>query len=166
MAFSFLFANAVSTEAQNGEMKKTDPLNVAYTIQGKEIHLRNGRHEVEVAPGSATKSKTAVFGAPVYGDIDGNGDADAVLLMTQDPGGSGTFYYVAAALLQNGIYRGTNAVLLGDRITLQDIRIRNGIIVANYADRPPDEPMSASPSIARSKYLMFKNSELTEIKFS
>jgi hypothetical protein len=45
------------------------------------------------------------------------------LLITHDPGGSGTFYYVAAAINVNKRYQGTNAVLLGDRIAPMDIGI-------------------------------------------
>lgn len=41
-----------------------DPLNATYTIEGREIPLLNGRHEVEATPGSATKIRTWVFGEP------------------------------------------------------------------------------------------------------
>jgi hypothetical protein len=111
------------------------PLSATYIIEGQEIRLINGRCETESAPGSASKTITSVFGKPVYGNIDGKGDVDAALILTFDPGGSGTFFYVAAALDVNGIYLGTRAILLGDRVAPQKISIRNGVIVANYADR-------------------------------
>jgi len=142
----------------------TDPLNAAYIIEGKEIHLHNGRFETEAAPGSATKIRTAVFAEPVYGDMDGDGDEDAVLLLTQDPGGSGTFYYIAVAVNQSDGYRGTHAKLLGDRIAPQNITVRNGFITATYADRRPEEPMAALPSVAKSRYLILQNTELKEIR--
>jgi len=141
----------------------TDPLSAAYMIEGQKIRLIDGRSETEAAPGSATKVITSVFGKPEYGNIDGEDGADAALILTYDPGGSGTFYYVAAALNINGSYRGSNAVLLGDRVAPQNVSVRNGVIVANYADRRPGEPMAASPSVGKSKFLILKNDELAEI---
>jgi hypothetical protein len=140
-----------------------DPLNATYTIEEREINLLNGRSEVEAAPLSTTKIKTSVFGRPVFGDLDGDGDEDAALILVHDPGGSGTFYYVAAALNENGVHRGTNAVLLGDRVAPHDVGIRNGVVVANYADRRPEEPMTALPSIGKSKYLTLNDAVLVGI---
>jgi hypothetical protein len=141
-----------------------DPLNASYTIEGRQVDLINGHAEVGAAPGSATKIKTSVFGKPVYGDLDGDGREDAALLLVDEPGGSGTFYYVAVAVNANGTYRGTNAVLLGDRVAPHDLRIRNGVVVVHYADRRPEEPMSALPSVSKSEYLVLKSGELAAIK--
>jgi len=146
------------------EQSATDPLNATYTIEGREIPLLNGRHEVEAAPGSATKIITSAFGKPVYSDLNGDRAEDAALLLVHAPGGSGTFYYVAAALNMNGAYRGTNGVLLGDRIAPQTIVIRNGVVMANYADRRPDESMTTPPSVGISKYLTLEGGVLAEIE--
>ena len=140
----------------------TDPLNTTYIVGGQKMRLIDGRSETESAPGSATKVITSVFGKPVYGNIDGEGDVDAALILICDPGGSGTFYYVAAALDANGFYLGTRAILLGDRVAPQSISVRNGVIIANYADRRLDEPMSASPSVGTSKYLVLEGNVLKE----
>jgi hypothetical protein len=99
----------------------------------------------------------------VHGDLDGDGTDDAALILVHQPGGSGTFYYVAAALAADGIYRGTNAVLLGDRIAPQPLLIRNGVINANYADRGADEAMAVAPSIGQSKYFTVKDHTLVAI---
>jgi hypothetical protein len=140
-----------------------DPLNATYMIEDRKIPLVNGRCEMEAAPNAATKIRTAVFGQMVYGDIDGEGGADAALFLTHDSGGSGTFYYIAAALDAGGGFRGTNAVLIGDRIAPNTIGVRSGMVVVNYADRRPEEPLSVSPSVDRSKYLILKNDQLTEV---
>ncbi len=138
----------------------TDPLNATYIVEGQKIRLIDGRSETESAPGSAIKVITSVFGKPVYGNIDGESDADAALILTYNPGGSGTFYYVAAALNVNGFYLGTRAILLGDRVAPQNVIVSNGVIVANYADRRRDEPMAASPSVGKSKYLVLERNVL------
>lgn len=140
-----------------------DPLNATYTIGAKEIRLTGGRSELQTAPGSAMRTKTLAFGKPVYGDLDGDGEKDAAVILVQDPGGSGTFYFIGAALGVKGGYRGTNAVLLGDRVTPLKVDIHNGVIFIDYRDRRPEEPMAIPPSIGKSAYLTLKNGHLTAI---
>ena len=146
-----------------GQALPIDPLNAVYGIEGHEIHLINGRADAEAAPGAVCRITTSVFGKPVYGDLDADGNEDAALLLIQSSGGSGTFYYATAALNTNGAYRGTNAVFLGDRIAPQTVEIRNGVFIANYADRRREEAMTTPPTVGKSKYLTFKDNELMDI---
>ncbi|MCJ7542799.1 MAG: hypothetical protein MUO88_24380 [Desulfobacterales bacterium] len=141
-----------------------DPLNTTYTIERYEVRLVNGRHEVQAAPGSATKIRTWLFDEPVWGDLNGDGTEDAALLLVHVPGGSGTFYYVAVALNTNGAYRGTNGILIGDRIAPQNVSIRNGVVIANYADRRLEDSMTVPPSVGKSKCLALKEGRLEEIE--
>src|SRR5579872_5400165 len=100
----------------------TSPANyktASYTIDGKTIALVNGYAAVPAAPGSASQVVTQYFGNDAFGDLTGNGTKDVAFLITQNSGGSGTFYYVVAALQTSSGYVGTNAVLLGDRIAPQ-----------------------------------------------
>jgi hypothetical protein len=83
--------------------------------------------------------------------------------LSYDPGGSGNFFYVAAALKVNGNYCGTNVVLLGDRIVPQNLKIRNGVVVADYSGRQPQEPMAILPSIDRSMHLIIERNTLIAI---
>ena len=154
----------VADEASLERGSAADPLHASYMVEGQEVRLVASRGESQSGPGSATKIRTSVFGKPAYGDLDGDGDDDAAVLLVQEPGGTGTFYYVAAALNVNGLYRGTNAILLGDRIAPQNVAIRNGLVVANYADRRPEEPMSAPPSVGKSKYLTLKDGTLAAVQ--
>ena len=135
--------------------------NATYLIEKQTVRLFNGRAEVQAAPGSAIKITTAVFGKPAYGDLNRDGRKDAALFLMHDPGGSGTFYYVAAAIAAGDIYRGTNAVLLGDRISPRAIHIRNGTIIAEFDDRRPDQSMAAAPSIAKTMFLKLNEGYLT-----
>jgi hypothetical protein len=141
-----------------------DPLNATYLIEGQPVRLTAGYCELPAAPGSAMKSRTAVWGQPEYGDMDDDGNTDAAVILTHDPGGSGTFYYVAAAINVNGRYQGTNAVLLGDRIGSAEIAIRSGAAVVKYADRRLKEPMSTAPSVNKSTVLILKNEKLIKIR--
>jgi hypothetical protein len=136
--------------------------NTTYQIGKDLVTLKNGISETQL-PNSSAIVKTKIFGEPVFGDLDGNGDDDAGLILTYESGGSGTFYYAASAINYNGDFQGTNAILLGDRIAPQNIEIREGILIANYAERKPNEPMTTQPSIGVSKYIRFENGILKEI---
>jgi hypothetical protein len=146
------------------EAAAADPLQASYLVERQEVRLVNGRSEVRAAPGSATRIKTWVLGKPVYGDLDGDADEDAAVLLVHAPGGSGTFYYVATALKLDGTYRGQNAVLIGDRVAIRSVAIRNGIVITNYADRRFEQPMTTPPSVNKSKYLTVRGDELEEIQ--
>lgn len=147
------------------EMVVSDPLNTTYFIDGESFTLVNGSIEKEIVPGSATKNKVSVFGEPALGDIDGDGDDDAVLILVNDPGGSGTFYYAAIAANIDGEYKGTDTILLGDRIAPQTFYIEGGRAKVNYADRAPGEDFSVKPSIGKSIHLQFnpENLKLIEV---
>lgn len=143
-------------------VKQEDYKNISYIIDGKNVSLKNGVSEVEAMPGSASKITTKYFGNEASGDLNDDGINDAAFILTQDSGGSGTFYYVVAAIKTGDGYIGTNGILLGDRISPQTTEIRNGYLIINYADRAENEPMVARPSIGKSKYLVVENSNLVE----
>jgi tryptophan-rich sensory protein len=103
------------------------------------------------------------FGNSVTADFNHDGFQDYAFLVTQDGGGSGTFYYVVAALGSKEGYQGTNAIFLGDRIAPQTTEWKNETIIVNYADRKPDEPMTALPTVGASKYLVIKDKILEEV---
>jgi hypothetical protein len=94
-------------------------------------------------------------------DFNGDGKQDTVFILTQNNGGSGTFYYVVVALSGPDGYSGTNGVLLGDRVAPQTTEIKNGQIIVNYADRKAGEAMTVAPSVGVSKYLNLNGNKLT-----
>lgn len=134
--------------------------NSTYKIGNMNVALVNGFSEIEIIPGSASKITTRYFGNEAFDDLNGDGLMDVVFLLTQDGGGSGTFYYAAAAIKTPAGYQGANAVFIGERIAPQTTEIKNGEIIINYADRKPGEPMTAQPSVGVSKYLKVENGTL------
>lgn len=101
---------------------------------------------------------THYFGNELITDLNDDGRDDVVFIITHQPGGSGTFYYAVAALNTADGYLGSEGYFLGDRIAPQSIEISQNprhvnVVVVNYADRAPGEPMIASPSVGKSVYL-------------
>lgn len=142
----------------------SDPRDISYTIEGEIFTLRKGSAEKELAPGSVSKNTVSIFGQPILGDIDADGDYDALVLLENDRGGSGTFYYVALAMNIDGVYASTDTILLGDRIAPQTFSIEGDTAVVNYADRAPGEPFTTPPSVGKSLYLQVDTQTMKLIK--
>lgn len=158
-------ANRVSApegEGGNTNLVGPDYKNATYVIDGRQVTLVGGKAETEFVLGSASKLITQFFGNEATGDVNGDGVPDVAFLLTRSGGGSGTFFYIVAALKTTDGYTGTNAILLGDRVAPQPTTITNGIVIANYADRKPGEPMTTQPSVGVSKYLHVVDGSLVE----
>lgn len=145
-------------ENQDFQNQTSDFKNATYVIDGQNIVLKNGLSEVEIAPGSASKIITRYFGNELKMDLDGDGREDVAFILTQERGGSGTFFYAVAALNTENGYVGSDGYLLGDRIAPQSTNISQNprhkyVVVFNYADRAPGEPMTAQVSLGKSVYL-------------
>ncbi len=123
------------------------PLNATYTVGGRTVTLVNGRAEVPAGPGASTKITTEIWGKPERSDLDGDGREDAALILVHDSGGSGTFYYVVAAIRGDGAYRGTAGVFLGDRIQPRTIGIVDNRITVEFLGRDPGDAFAEPPSV-------------------
>jgi hypothetical protein len=99
----------------------------------------------------AAKVVTTLTGQRVSGDVDGDGRMDTVVILVNQPGGSGTFYYLAALLNTTAGLTVTPAVLLGDRIKVNAVRLDGRAVVVDLLDRAAGQPLAASPSVAMAK---------------
>jgi hypothetical protein len=165
-----LIAGILSCAKLEGGPSQPDPLpgnspaNASYLIENDWIQLENGRAEWQAAPGLATRVQIELFGKTTRGDLNHDGDEDAILFLIYQGGGSGTFYYLGAALQQKGNYQGTNAIWLGDRIGEPSATVQNGLVLVEYLDRNHDEPMATAPSVLQTRYFILNNSTFREIK--
>lgn len=128
----------------------------SYTLDGDIFTLTNGVAEKQITPGSEALHTVNVFGEPVTGDLDGDGDLDAAVLLVDSPGGTGVFFYAALVINKGGgIFAPTNVLFIGDRIAPQTVEIQEGHALYNFAVRKGDEPMTAQPSIGRSVWVKY-----------
>ncbi|MCX6795173.1 MAG: DUF333 domain-containing protein [Candidatus Falkowbacteria bacterium] len=154
--------NSISQEVNRPIVTKTSYLNTTYVLEGQKVVLKNGVNESTAAPDSVTKIVTKYFGGESLGDLNGDGQNDVALILTQQGGGSGTFYYLSAALTDNQGYSGLNAIFLGDRIALQNTEIKDGVVTVSYAERQTGEDFSVPPSVAVSKRFQVVDGQLKE----
>lgn len=147
-------------------MKCNDAMNCTYAIDGRPIVLKNGEAKEEAAQGSAILETTRILDATTTGDLNRDGLRGIVVLLVQNAGGSGSFYYVAAVLGVKDGYRATNALLIGDRVMPQATEVHDGTIVVNYKERYPWESFAVLPSVSRTRYFLVENDELKEKPFA
>jgi len=75
------------------------------------------------------------------GDLDGDGVTDAAVLLISNPGGSGTFYDLAAVVNDRGIPKHIDTAHLGDRVKVKSISIQSGTIRVEMLAHGPKDPM-------------------------
>lgn len=141
---------------------KSAAMNATYEVEGSDVTLQDGKAE-EAIPDSSTMIKTQATDHFAAGDLSGTGTTDGAIVLIQDPGGSGTFRYVAALLEEDGGYQGTNAEFIGDRIAIQSISISDQLITVTYLDRAEDEPMSAEPTLERTQQYRIEGTTLVTL---
>lgn len=151
----FFALNAYIYQEKQGEGLPQDFREVTFFVSGEPVTLVDGVAEAYTALGGASKTTIRYFGNELEHDVDGDGAGDTVFLITQEAGGSGTFFYAVAALKREEGYVGSHAVYLGDRIAPHTTEAGAGRqIIVNYADRVPGEPMTTAPSVGKSLYLL------------
>jgi hypothetical protein len=148
-ALILLFVVMRSAIQQSSVAAPAEVKNITVTLDGDTVTLNDGVAEEPAAPGSAAQNTVRIVGEPVMGDATGDGRADAALLLENDPGGSGTFYYAVLAVDDDGSYRATNAVSLGDRIAPRGVEFTGGRFVYRYLERKPGEPQAVAPSVEK-----------------
>jgi heat shock protein HslJ len=147
--------------AQAPAASGADHRNATYVLAGRPVHLDDGVATGESVSGSAAVDVTRYFGNEARGDLDRDGREDVVFLLTQETGGSGTYYYVVAALRRDEGYAGSHGVLLGDRVAPQSTEVHpDGVVVVSYADRARGESFATPPSVARSIWLKIDTATL------
>ncbi len=111
------------------------------------------------------KASIRLLNARAIGDLDGDGSLNASVVLAHNPGGSGTFYYLAAHL-GDGTGGGvaTPAILIGDRVAIEAVGIASSRITLRVLDRKPGEPFTTGPSVRFTRVFEVKAGALNEVK--
>lgn len=98
------------------------------------------------------------------GDLNGDGILDGAAVLATNSGGSGTFDTVHAILGDaGGGLLDVASVLIGDRIVVQDVEVRDNIVEVSILDRAEDEGFTTEPHIAVGVGLLFEDDSLTQV---
>jgi hypothetical protein len=140
----------------------TDHKNATYTIDGVVTKLTNGRSVIVTDPVLETSVTTQYVGKEAIGDFDKDGRMDIAFVVRQDTGGSGTFYYLVAALNKESGYVGGEATFLGDRILLESTAVvGEDVVIVKFKDRKPTDDFTVVPSVSKSVALVVATDPLS-----
>ena len=117
--------------------------NAEYAIEGPasgKAKLVSGTYQERV-PNSSAQVSVSFSDLLSLGDLNGDGIADAAVILTASTGGSGTFYYLYAVLNDKGTPKPSAPEHLGDRIKLKTLTIQGSEISANFLTQGPKDPM-------------------------
>jgi len=124
-----------------------------WSTTGK-IKLHDGIYQEKIVPDSATELVIKLSDKIAFGDLNGDGVEDAAAILVSDPGGSGTFYDLAAVINSNGKASHAASVFLGDRVKVEKIDIRSGQIVIKMVTHDRNDPMCCPSLKVEQKYAL------------
>ena len=118
------------------------------------VMLDAGRWEGEpLQPGSASVPRVDFLGNLVArGDLDGDGEDEAAVMLTTNLGGTGVYHYVAVVdqlALEN---RNVDTRLVGDRIQLRGMHIDEGWLVLEIVRAGPGDPGCCPTEVVTLQY--------------
>lgn len=116
--------------------------------------LVDGVYREKYMPDSATEMVISLADMHTFGDLNGDGVDDVVVILISYPGGSGTFFGLAAVLNQDGTTNPVATVFLGDRTIIRSMAIESGQIVLEMITQGPDDPMCCPNMDRRQVYTL------------
>jgi hypothetical protein len=129
------------------------------------VDLTGGKFEgLPYVEGQAARPLVTLLSETVtYGDTDGDGQTDTVVLLAADTGGSGVFVYMAAVGLQDGRPVNVATTLLGDRVQVESLSVDdNGRIVVTLVTHGPDDPQCC-PTQEETRVFQLSENQLVEV---
>ena len=140
--------------------------NAAYPNEwptGGVAQLVDGVYREKYLPDSATEMVISLADIRTYGDLNGDGVDDVLVVLISHPGGSGTFFYLAAVLNEGGTPNPVATAFLGDRVIIRSMTIEAGQTVLEMITQGPDDPMCC-PNMDRRQVYILQDETLTLVE--
>jgi heat shock protein HslJ len=120
----------------------------------RRVKLTNGIYREKIVPNSATDLIIILSDKVAYGDLNGDGEEDAAVILITDSGGSGTFHQLAVVLNQKGSPNHVASQLLGDRVEVKSLSVRSGEIAVEMITHGPNDPLCCPTLEVTQNYLL------------
>jgi len=129
--------------------------NLEYTgIYDQAVKLSAGEYVGQPFEEGGASLPTVTLQGVTAGDLNQDGLDDAVVLLAENSGGSGTFIYLAAVLNNNGDLLNTSTISLGDRVRVQSIQVVDGKILVSLLAHAPEDPLCCPTQKVEKTYLV------------
>jgi heat shock protein HslJ len=103
------------------------------------VTLRNGEHRAPASPGSSRGTVVKLTDKRDFGMVNGR-EGGAVVIIT-DPGASGTFFDLALLIKGPEGWINVDTVLLGDRVKIHAVKIRDNEIAVSMTSHGPGDAL-------------------------
>ena len=114
--------------------------NLTFEVDGQSIQLEGGM--AEISYGGASTDLFVLQNRVAQGDLDGDGFEDVVAHITLRSAGSGVFHLLVPVVDDGRGGAAKQPVSVGDRIVVEGIEVRDGLVRVSLLDREPDEPFT------------------------
>jgi heat shock protein HslJ len=144
--------DADTTDVVVGDGNTSAPVTPAfatYTVEGTQFTLHEGTVTQHHVSNSVISGKVTLLDTYAVADFDKDSRSDTAVILTHEPGGTGTFYYAAAAFQSEDSYVTSNTMLLGDRVVISGIDATLQGFNVRYLDRRVDQDFTIQPSVAK-----------------
>jgi uncharacterized membrane protein/heat shock protein HslJ len=111
-----------------------------FAIDGS-VKLSNGTYRGKLVPDSASELIVMLSDHVAFGDLNGDGAEDAVVVLISDPGGSGRFRHLGVVINEKGSPQHVASQLLGDRVKVNSLSVRSGEVAVQMMTHGPKDPM-------------------------
>ncbi len=160
LTFLFVLASCAS--------KPTRPVtreligNTKYTPQASasvadgSVQLMNGRWDGPSDTGFSHPYVSMMPDFTVYGDIDGDGNNEAVVIVHESGGGSGIDRVVALFGRVGEEVHHLGSVVLGNRVQVRSVHIQPGQLTVEYVRQTEGEPLCCPTEVARTRWSYVK----------
>ena len=117
------------------------------------VQLIDGHYE-EGASGSESHISVSVTDFIVRGDLDGDGTNEAVAIVAENYGGTGTFVFLAVFQYVNEKPVFLTSIFLDDRPLINDLAVEEGRIYVDAVIHNRDDPMCCPTLATTRRYLL------------
>ncbi len=112
-------------------------------IAGEAVRLTDGTYEAPpFEAGAASRLVVMLLRDPLArGDLDGDGQDEAVVLLVRNDGGSGLFLHLAVVAARGGTVINLDTVTIGDRVRPESLAVlEGGVIRLRALEHAPGDP--------------------------
>ena len=143
------------------EQVRNSEYQLGFLNEIRKVKLTDGTYE-EGAPGGTDYISVSMTDFIARGDLTGDGENEAVAIVAENYGGSGTFVFLAVYAYQNDQAVFLTSIFLDDRPLINNLAVEDGEVIVDMVVHAEDDPMCCPTfAIARSYRLHGVNLVLT-----
>lgn len=120
------------------------------------VRLTGGAYEGEpfVDGGAARPTVRLLTGLFGKGDLNGDGSEEAVVLLVEKSGGSGSFVYMAVLASRMGEVENIGSAPVGDRVQIRSMKVEGGDIKLDVVQQGPGDAACCPSQKARRSWVL------------